>query len=736
MDKPHWTSLLAIVATILSAGAGCGSDVPEGEVNTGPVLCTDRDHLEGTWLADPLDEFPELLSDLDVFPDLTDLTTVTPCVLNYEPVWPLWSNGSRKIRQLFLPAGGIIQTAEPEAWQFPAGTVLVKSFLFPNDDGDWEPVETRVIRRAEFGWDFAGYLWNDERTEATLRDLQIEDGDTYTVTGLGEAFDHGLPSDFQCRMCHGSTESSALGVRPSQLVGTEALAVLARSGLLSHPVDASQGISHEDPLTEQIMGMVTGNCVHCHNANEELLSPFDMRHPAFLENVIDVDSESHQVFSPNRVTSGWPEESGLYEALQPDEDGIPIMPPAGVQRVDQNAIHLMAQWIASLGDNPPASDPAHEFVFLQVDTGDVEVGRVTDLVFLPSGTEFLVGEYYSGLVRHFELTSPGTARQLGTFELDVLSDSDCALTFAVDPDFENNNLLFVSHCISLTEVAITRFTFDAESYDSISDSAFEILSIDEPEARSGWHNIFWLGFDDDDNMLAFVGEKTVSEHAQNLDDNLGTVLRIQPTRDNSEVGYTPAEGNPFPESPDIYAYGLRAPWRGAYDSQGRIWVGDVGQNDWEEVNLIDEPGLNFGWPDAEGPCSDDECDDFTDPTFAWSRLREEPFSIADPDSIARDPARVVWIGAEYVPSAADPYDGALDNHVFFGDICTGFVRAVDTGDPDLESRHIAHLTGTTGWSQAANGFVYAGTFGRCTNSGETTGIGLYRLAPNGMFGIE
>lgn len=735
MDKLNRIVSFAVMATVCAVGVGCGSDIVPADVSTTvEPLCVDRSHLAGTWLDDTLAEFPESLSDLGVFPDVTDLTTVTQCVLEYEPVWPLWSNGSRKLRQLYLPEGGIIDTAAPEAWQFPTGTVLVKSFLFPDDDGEWGPVETRILRRSSEGWDYAGYLWNEERTDATKRDLEIEDGDRYTVTRLGAEFDHGIPSGFQCSQCHEFTASSALGVRPSQLVGTEALTVLAGSGLLSAPVDAGLAVTHEDPLTERIMGMVTGNCVHCHNGNEDLFSPFDMRHTAFLDSVVDVPTETHQVLSLTRVVSGNPELSALYEVLQPDDDGEPIMPPAGVQRVDPDTIHLMAQWIASLGETPPASDPAHEFAFVPVDTGDDEVDRITDLVFLPGGTEFLVGEYYSGLVRHFELTTPGSARQLGSFELDVYADADCALTFAVDPDFEENRLFYVSHCISAEEAAVTRYTFDPESYETIDDSAFQIVYINEPEARVGWHNIFWIGFDSDDNLIVFIGEKTVAENSQDLGNLMGSVLRIQPTRDDGEVGYTPTEGNPFPETPEIYAYGLRAPWRGALDGQGRIWVGDVGQNEWEEVNLVDEPGLNFGWPEEEGPCpAGDDCDGFADPTFSWSRERREPYSEANPDSLVSDSARVVWIGAEYLPSETDPYEGVLDNHLFFGDICLGFVRAFDTTDPDFEDRHIAHLPGATGWGQAANGYIYAGTFGRCTNAGETSGIGLFRMVPNSLF---
>jgi glucose/arabinose dehydrogenase len=81
---------------------------------------------------------------------------------------------------------------------------------------------------------------------------------------------------------------------------------------------------------------------------------------------------------------------------------------------------------------------------------------------------------------------------------------------------------------------------------------------------------------------------------------------------DSATPYAIPASNPFPSHPicangtgtmpcpEIYAWGLRNPWRWSFDSQtGELWVADVGQGQWEEVNRV-EPGMNYGWPDREG----------------------------------------------------------------------------------------------------------------------------------------
>ncbi len=379
------------------------------------------------------------------------------------------------------------------------------------------------------------------------------------------------------------------------------------------------------------------------------------------------------------------------------------------------------------GNLPDGEVPIEvEFSFTDLDL-DGEPSELTALRFIPGGSEFLALAR-TGQVYHYDLdTEAGETTLLGQFSPpDVHVQLDCGLlSLAFDPDYAINHYLYLGHCVSRQESAVRRVVFDAQSpdYESVADTTVEVIRIGDLDARRPWHNVGAIGFDADGHMFAFFGDKTIEDNGQDPSNDLASLIRIDPKKGIAEPGFDAVSSNPFvgdaEKSDNIYAYGLRSPWQGFVDSRGRYWIGDVGSNEYEEINVITAPGQNFGWADHEGECKGD-CEGITDPIAYWDRKDKHPYAKDDPQAILESP-RVGWTALEYTEDGDDPYYGTLTGKVLFGDMCVGFVRAleVDENTEVVSDEHIGHLANATGWHVGPDGHIYAVTFtDRCTTGGD------------------
>lgn len=302
--------------------------------------------LQG-WLDTQTDELPSSLSELGLQPNPDEPAALHPRVVAYEPQWPLWSNGSLKERLLFLPAGTQIDT-EGEAWRLPVGSVLTKTFRFETDGA----IETRVLwHKAEDDWEYAGYLWKDDGSDAEL--LELRRGIEVPVTGEGgEAFEHRVPNRLDCRTCHESNSSSpVLGLNAWQL-SAQAMADLQSRGMLAG-APQTQVIEGPDEPTTQVMGYVMGNCSHCHNGEilPDTSSAYDLRYPVFLEQTINVRTDNSVSLPGIRVVPGDPDGSILYRAFAGDYDeaeSAAAMPPIGIELRDAAMASTLRDWIRNL----------------------------------------------------------------------------------------------------------------------------------------------------------------------------------------------------------------------------------------------------------------------------------------------------------------------------------------------------------------------------------------------------
>ncbi len=343
--------------------------------------------------------------------------------------------------------------------------------------------------------------------------------------------------------------------------------------------------------------------------------------------------------------------------------------------------------------------------------------EITEMRFIPGTTEFLLLDK-NGTVRHYDLVE-GEAVAIGSFDLDItFSFNDCGLlSLTFDPDFDDNGLFYVGACIDHDFSSVYRLMWDAGDYGAVVDSQALIITEGDANARNPWHNVSSIGFFSDETMWIGFGDKTVQSHGQDVGTNLSTMLRILPDRDPmGPGGYEPAPDNPFPESPDVWAYGLRAPFRVAMDDLDRLVVGDVGANSWEEVDLVDEPGLNFGWAVAEGVC-DADCEGLTDPIVTWRHGANE-FTADDPEALPVN-RWVVWVSAFYDPPAElDRYEGLMTGRFLFGDMCSGWVRGLQLDDEGtvVYNEAAGHLENAAAWDVGPDGYLYAVASGGCVNS--------------------
>jgi glucose/arabinose dehydrogenase len=180
------------------------------------------------------------------------------------------------------------------------------------------------------------------------------------------------------------------------------------------------------------------------------------------------------------------------------------------------------------------------------------------------------------------------------------------LGLAFHPDYENNGYFYVNYTTETPTLrtVISRFQVTSNPDSADKNSEFEILTFNQPYQN---HNGGWIGFGPNDGYLYIaVGDGGSGGDPQNYAQRINTLLgKILCIDVDGGTPYAIPPTNPFYDSTgnvkkEIYAWGLRNPWRCSFDPiTGKLWAGDVGQNTWEEIDII-ENGKNYGWRCYEG----------------------------------------------------------------------------------------------------------------------------------------
>ncbi len=182
------------------------------------------------------------------------------------------------------------------------------------------------------------------------------------------------------------------------------------------------------------------------------------------------------------------------------------------------------------------------------------------------------------------------------------------LGLAFDPAYESNGYFYVYYsAANPRRSVIARFSVDPGDPDRAdASSETQILVVPQPYSN---HNGGHLVFGPDGYLYVGLGDggsaNDPNGNGQDRTTLLGSILRIDVSTLDSQGRYSVPPDNPFAGEggavrPEIWAYGLRNPWRFNFDPHsGDLWAADVGQNAWEEVDII-RPGANYGWNVMEG----------------------------------------------------------------------------------------------------------------------------------------
>jgi glucose/arabinose dehydrogenase len=232
---------------------------------------------------------------------------------------------------------------------------------------------------------------------------------------------------------------------------------------------------------------------------------------------------------------------------------------------------------------------------------NLSFSRPVDLQNAGDGSNRLFVVEQAGRIRVFEnADTTDNAKMFLDISSQVLFGGEQGLLgLAFDPNFSANRHYFVYYSISNPRrTRVSRFTADSQNPDTtLVATQQDVIAIDQPY---GNHNGGQIAFGPDDYLYIGLGDGGSGDdpdgNGQNRTTLLGSILRINV----GSLPYTIPPDNPFVGNQmgyreEIYAWGLRNPWRFSFDPvTDWLWVGDVGQRAWEEIDVV-EKGKNYGW---------------------------------------------------------------------------------------------------------------------------------------------
>ncbi len=307
------------------------------------------------------DGAPERLSEWGLFADGLSQTPADG-VLPYTVVSPLFSDYAAKHRFIRVPEGTTAGFTADGAWDFPEGTVLVKTFAFLADRRDPDAgeriIETRLLVLEEGRWNPYVYLWDGD--DAFLNQVGARvDVDWIHDDGAPRSLTYRVPNAAQCANCHGGLgDVLPLGPRTLQMDHSGQLEELAAAGLFAEALPAERDalVDPEDlaaTLDERARAYLHANCGHCHRdqgsaGQSGLWLTADVTEALQLgvckRPVAAGSAAGGRTFD---IVPGAPDESVMVYRMESDEAGIK-MPELPSQLVHPEGVALIREWIAAM----------------------------------------------------------------------------------------------------------------------------------------------------------------------------------------------------------------------------------------------------------------------------------------------------------------------------------------------------------------------------------------------------
>jgi uncharacterized repeat protein (TIGR03806 family) len=313
------------------------------------------------------DEPAEKLSDYGFFIDASAREPAEG-VVPYDLVNALFSDHAAKHRLVYVPKGQAATYDPDQAFDFPVGSVLIKTFAFAPDmrepEKDERYIETRLLINKPDGWVAYPYIWNADETEATYAPVggrvPVE---TIAPDGQKLSINYGVPNSNQCKECHQSGDALIpIGPKARNLNhigpnGVNQIADWSARGILSgapaSPPTVPLATDGSPPLSDRARAWLDVNCAHCHKAdgsasNSGLFLDWTETDPTgwgvHKRPTAAGRGSGQHLFV---IEPGKPDQSILVHRMASTEPGV-MMPELGRTVVDSQGLALVREWIASL----------------------------------------------------------------------------------------------------------------------------------------------------------------------------------------------------------------------------------------------------------------------------------------------------------------------------------------------------------------------------------------------------